>query len=116
MEETSDDGNTGKIKREATSIEIPIREEPKKLPWYHRLLRPAEKPLEPHIEKLPEGTPLPDIITKMLVDSGCTVNRDGVEKLADYFISTLIQAIEDQEVNLNKARRIIEQERQRYKP
>jgi hypothetical protein len=66
------------------------------------------------VKTLPEDAALPDILTKMLVDNGCTVNKEGVEALAEYFVSTCLQIVQDGKSGLDKVRRDIEGERKKW--
>ena len=69
---------------------------------------------KPPVKKLPEDAALPDIIGKMLTDSGCTVNKEGLEKVAEYFVSTCLQIVQDGKFGLDKVRRDIESERKKW--
>lgn len=75
--------------------------------WLHD----RKKPL---VKKLPEDTPLPDIIGKMLIDSGATTNKEANEKIAEYIISTCLQIAQDIRVTVDKVTRDIKEERSRW--
>jgi hypothetical protein len=65
-------------------------------------------------EKLPETLALPDVISKMLTDKGCTVNRDGAEEVAAFFVSTCLELISQSQADLRKLQQDIESERKRW--
>lgn len=66
------------------------------------------------IKKLPEDAALPDIIAKMLTDKGCTINKEGVEAVAEYIISTCLQITQDTKFAADKMARDIKEERARW--
>jgi hypothetical protein len=69
---------------------------------------------KPPVKKLPEDAALPDIITKMLVDKGCTINKEGAEAVAGYIISTCLQITQDIKSSTEKVTRDIKDERARW--
>ena len=73
-----------------------------------------KKPTPKNTTKLPEDAALPDIITKMLVDRGCTINKPGAEEVAQFFISSCLHIIDQHKADLEKIRRDIQDERSKW--
>lgn len=69
---------------------------------------------KPPVKKLLDTDTLPDIVTKMLVDRGCTINKEGAEALAEYIVSTCLQITQDMKAAAEKTARDIKEERSKW--
>lgn len=66
------------------------------------------------IKQVEEEATLVDILTKLLMDNGCTVNKPGVQKVAEFVISSCLQAVAECTSALGKVKNDIESEHQRF--
>lgn len=62
----------------------------------------------------PDAT-LVDVLTKMLMDRDCTVNKRAMEELASFFIATAKSALDEGMGGLEKAQRQLDDEEKKWK-
>lgn len=74
-------------------------------PWWRK------KP----ISEIPHDATLVDVLTKMLMDSGCTVNKESMERLALFFTTSGKKAIEEGMIGLEKAKEQLSEEEKKWK-